>query len=396
MTTKHYLMPVYDPLPISISHGEGAFLWDTEGNRYLDAIGGIAVSALGHSHPNLVSALSDQAGKVIHTGNSLRIPNEEKLAKLLCEKSHMENVFFGNSGAEANECAIKLARLYGHNKGIEVPTIIVMENAFHGRTLATLTASGSRKVQAGFEPLVAGFLRAPYDDIPTLEQIASTRNDVVAVMVEPIQGEAGVLIPSDSYLTALRNLCDKHGWLLIIDEIQTGMGRTGMWFGHQHDKIVPDIMTLAKALGNGVPIGACLAKGAAASLFVTGNHGSTFGGNPFATRAGIVVMETIEKDNLLENAQKRGEWLLKRFQEALLNKPRVLAVRGRGMLLGIKLDRPCRDPLLARAAKRGVLVNITTSNTIRMAPPLVYTQEHAEMLADIIIKLVLEYGQENE
>ena len=394
MTSTHYLMPTYEPLPIAFERGEGAWLWDTDGNRYLDAIGGIAVCALGHAHPKVTQAISEQAHKIIHTSNLVNIPNAEHLAKMLVERSQMENVFFANSGAEANECAIKLARLFGHKKGIEKPTIIVMENAFHGRTLATLSASGSRKVQAGFEPLVSGFLRVPYDDIGTLQTVANTRDDVVAIMVEPIQGEAGVLIPADGYLKALREICNEQGWLLILDEIQTGMGRTGLWFDHQREHILPDVMTLAKALGNGFPIGACLAHGPAASLFAPGNHGSTFGGNPLATRVGIAVIEAMEQENLLENAALRGKWLLNTLHGALADKPRVVAVRGRGMLIGVKLDRPCRDPLLMRAAKRGVIFNIASNSTIRLAPPLIYTQEQTELLAQTIIDLVLEYGQE--
>jgi acetylornithine aminotransferase len=396
MAQSHYLMPTYEPLEIGLERGEGAWVWDAAGKRYLDAIGGIAVSALGHAHPKVTEAICDQAQKILHTSNLVRIPNTEHLAKLLVERAKMENVFFANSGAEANECALKLARLYGHKKGIAVPTIIVMENAFHGRTLATLSASGNRKIQAGFEPLVQGFLRVPFDDITSIQTIANSRDDVVAVMLEPIQGEAGVLIPKDGYLRAVREICDKNGWLMILDEIQSGMGRTGLWFEHQREKIVPDIMTLAKALGNGFPIGACLARGEAATLFAPGNHGSTFGGNPLATRVGATVIEAIEKENLLENSRVRGEWLLKRLQDALLGKPRVVDVRGRGLWIGIKLDRPCRDPLLSRAAERGLIFNIAGGQTIRLAPPLIVTQEQVEMIANIIIDLVLEYGREDK
>lgn len=390
----HYLMSTYDPLDISLVKGEGAWVWDDQGKKYLDAIGGIAVCALGHAHPAITDALIDQAKKIIHTSNLVRIPNTEHLAKLLTERANMEDVFFANSGAEANECALKLARLYGHKKGIDLPMIIVMENAFHGRTLATLSASGNRKIQAGFEPLVQGFLRVPFDDVTSIQTIANSREDVVAVMLEPIQGEAGVLIPSPGYLSAIREICDKQGWLMILDEIQSGMGRTGLWFEHQREKISPDIMTLAKALGNGFPIGACLAKGVAASLFSPGNHGSTFGGNPLATRIGAVVIETIENENLLSHSAARGEWLLKRLQDALMGKPRVVDVRGRGLWIGIKLDRPCRDPLLAQAAAKGLIFNIAGGQTIRLAPPLVVTQEQVEMIADIIIDLVLAYGKE--
>jgi len=373
----------YNRIPVSFTHGEGAILWDSEGKQYLDALGGIAVCALGHAHPAVAAALCDQAGKLLHTSNLYEISVQRELADKLCELSAMDNAFFCNSGAEANEAAIKLTRLYGHKRGIEIPNIIVTEGSFHGRTLATLTATGNRKIQAGFEPLVKGFVRAPYNDVPAIETIARNNKDVVAVMVEPITGEGGIRIPDANYLNKLRNLCDQHGWLLILDEIQSGMGRTGKWFAHQHNRIQPDIMTLAKALGNGVPIGACLARGEAATLFQPGNHGTTFGGNPLASRAALAVIHSIENDQLLQKAQDLGAYFLKGFQSALNGVAGVVDIRGKGLMLALELDRAC-GVLVGRCLEQGVLINVTAESVVRLLPPYIMTQKQADTVIDVV------------
>ncbi len=382
-----HLMNTYLPLPVSFTHGEGAWLFDTDGKRYLDALGGIAVCALGHAHPAVTEAICDQAGRLLHSSNLYRIDNQDTLADTLCEKSGMARVFFSNSGAEANEAALKLARLYGHQKGIDNPQVIVTEGSFHGRTMATLTATGNRKIQAGFEPLVPGFLRAPYNDIEALRTIASNSPDVVAILVEPITGEGGICIPDDDYLTTIRALCDEHGWLMMLDEIQTGMGRTGRWFAHQHADIKPDVMTLAKALGNGVPIGACLASGPATDVFKPGNHGSTFGGNPLATRAALAVVETLDKDKLVARAAMLGEQLLENFRSRLSAKDGISEIRGKGLMLGIELDRPC-GVLVQRALDKGLLINVTADNVVRLLPPLILNNEQADKLCDGVCELI--------
>ncbi|TCK19114.1 acetylornithine aminotransferase [Thiogranum longum] len=382
-----HLMNTYLPLPVSFTHGEGAWIFDTDGTRYLDALGGIAVCALGHAHPAVTKAICEQAGRLLHSSNLYRIENQDALADTLCEKAGMRRVFFSNSGAEANEAALKLARLYGHQKGIDTPQVIVTEGSFHGRTMATLTATGNRKIQAGFEPLVAGFLRAPYNDIEALRTIAGNSPDVVAILVEPITGEGGIRIPDDDYLTTIRALCDEHGWLMMLDEIQTGMGRTGRWFAHQHAGIKPDVMTLAKALGNGVPIGACLANGPAADVFKPGNHGSTFGGNPLATRAALAVVDTIEKENLVTRAAALGDQLLTGFQERLGAKDGVTEVRGKGLMLGIELNRPC-GVLVQRALDKRLLINVTAENVVRLLPPLILSDEQAVTLNDSVCELI--------
>jgi acetylornithine aminotransferase len=382
-----HLMNTYLPLPVSFTHGEGVWLFDTDGKRYLDAVAGIAVSALGHAHPAITEAICDQAGRLLHSSNLYRIDNQDALADVLCEKAGMERVFFSNSGAEANEAALKLARLYGHQKGIDNPQVIVTENSFHGRTMATLTATGNRKIQAGFEPLVPGFLRAPYNDIEALRTIAGNSPDVVAILVEPIIGEGGIRIPDDNYLTTIRALCDEHGWLMMLDEIQTGMGRTGRWFAYQHAAIKPDVMTLAKALGNGVPIGACLANGTAADVFQPGNHGSTFGGNPLVTRAALAVIETLEKEDLVTRAAELGNRLLTGFSARLGAKDGVTDIRGKGLMLGIELDRPC-GVLVQRALDKGLLINVTADSVVRLLPPLILSDEQADSVCDSVCELI--------
>ena len=381
------LMATYKRLPVTFSRGEGAWLWDTEGRRYLDALSGIAVCGLGHAHPAVREALCEQAGLLIHTSNIYQIAEQQALGEALTAYAGMDRVFFSNSGAEANEAAIKIARLHAHHRGIQDPAILVMEASFHGRTLATLSATGNRKVQAGFEPLVHGFVRVPYDDIAAVEIAAANRSNIVAILVEPIQGEGGINIPAADYLPRLRALCDTHGWLLMLDEIQTGMGRTGLPFAHQHTGIQPDVMTLAKGLANGVPIGACLACGAAADVFAPGNHGSTFGGNPLACRAARAVLEVIQAEDLAGRAATMGRYLLDGFRQRLAGVPGVKAIRGRGLMLGIELDRPCPE-LVTQALAQGLLINVTADRVIRLLPPLILDQAQADLLLDGLTELV--------
>ena len=390
--TQH-LMNVYARLPVAFERGQGVWLWDTQGKRYLDALSGIAVSGLGHAHPRLTQAIAAQAGRILHASNLYRIPEQERLADLLCEISGMEQVFFCNSGCEANEAAIKLARLYGHHRGIEQPTVVVMEKAFHGRTLATLSATGSRKVQAGFEPLLAGFARVPYNDLEALNAVAGNKN-VVAVLVEPVQGEGGVNVPDDGYLARLRELCDRHGWLLMLDEVQTGMGRTGKWFAYQNATyqntvVRPDVFTLAKGLANGVPMGACLAAGAAAGVFKPGSHGSTFGGNPLACTAAYTTLRVIADEGLLDNALRIGELIRTGLRERLTGVPGVREIRGIGLMLGIELDRPCGE-LVEAGLERGLLINVTADSVVRLLPPLVMQRAEAELLIDGLATLLRE------
>jgi len=380
----------YNRIPVSFTHGQGAYLWDSEGKQYLDALGGIAVCALGHAHPAVTAAVCDQAGKLVHTSNIYEIAVQRELADKLCSIAQMDNAFFCNSGAEANEAAIKMARLYGHQKEIDIPNIIVMEGSFHGRTLATLTATGNRKIQAGFEPLVKGFVRAPYNDIEAVETIAKHNKDVVAILVEPITGEGGIRIPAPDYLNKLRTICDQHGWLLILDEIQSGMGRTGKWFAHQHNGIQPDIMTLAKALGNGVPIGACLARGNAAGLFSPGKHGTTFGGNPLASRAALAVINSIETDQLMQKTEILGKHFLDGFNTALNGVKGVNEIRGKGLMLAIELERPCGE-LVKRCLADGVLINVTAESIIRMLPPYIITTEQADRVIEIVSNQVRQF-----
>jgi acetylornithine aminotransferase len=380
-------MATYKRLPIAFTKGEGAWLYDTEGRRYLDAVAGIAVCGLGHAHPAVQQALCEQAATLIHTSNLYGIPLQEQLADSLSRLTGMQRVFFSNSGAEANEAALKIARLYGHKRGIENPVTIVMENSFHGRTLATLSATGNRKVQAGFEPLVKGFVRLPYADERAVAEIAKHNSDVVAVLVEPVQGEGGVNVPPADYLNRLREICDQQGWLLMLDEIQTGMGRTGRWFAHQHNDILPDVMTLAKGLGNGVPIGACLARGVAAELLGPGKHGSTFGGNPLVCRVGQTVLETLETARLTERAGLLGQHMLEGLQTRLQGKAGVRSIRGMGLMIGIELDRPCAE-LVTRALQQGLLINVTADTVVRLLPPLIITQAEADQVVAIVSGLI--------
>ena len=383
-------MNTYKPLPVTFDHGEGAYLFDDRGERYLDALCGIAVCGLGHAHPAVSNAICEQSKRLLHTSNLYQISQQDRLADALCEVAGMDRVFFGNSGAEANEAALKLARLSGHQKGIDSPQVIVTEGSFHGRTLATLTATGNRKIQAGFEPLMPGFLRAPYNDLDAIRTIASNSPNVVAIFAEPITGEGGIRIPDDNYLVELRALCDEHGWLLMLDEIQTGMGRTGRWFAHQHADIQPDVMTLAKALGNGVPIGACLARGSAAELFKPGNHGSTFGGNPLSTSAALAVLNSIQDDDLVNRAEQLGSRILDGFKAKLGDTEGVTSIRGRGLMLGIELDRPCGE-LMQTALGRNLLINVTADTVVRLLPPLILTDEQADRIVIDVSQLILDF-----
>jgi acetylornithine/N-succinyldiaminopimelate aminotransferase len=386
MTTKA-LMNTYGDRTLSFVRGEGAWLVAADGKRYLDAISGIAVCGLGHAHPAVADTIARQAATLVHTSNLYNIPQQEQLGETLCQLSGMDKVFFGNSGAEANECAIKLARFYGHSKEIETPVIIVMENSFHGRTLATLTATGNRKVQAGFEPLVQGFVRAPYGDVEAVRTIAANNPNVVAILVEPIQGEGGVNIPADNYLNKLREICTNHDWLLMLDEVQTGNGRTGKYFAYQHNGILPDVVTTAKGLGNGFPIGACLAKGVAAELFQPGNHGSTYGGSPLACATAQTVVDTLVKEKLIERAADLGAKILADFQRELAGCDKVVTVRGKGLMLGIELKQDCPD-LVAKAAANGLLVNVTAGKVIRLLPPLVLSDADAALLVSTLCNLI--------
>ncbi len=387
-----HLMNTYARLPVAFTRGEGVWLWDSEGKRYLDGLSGIAVNTLGHAHPRFTAALADQIGKLIHCSNVYQVNGQELLADKLCSLSGMQEVFFCNSGCEANEAAIKLARLYGHHRGIESPAIIVMEKAFHGRTLATLSATGNRKVQAGFEPLVTGFVRAPYDDLEAIRHIALHNANVVAVLVEPIQGEGGIRTLDIHYLQQLRKICDEHNWLLMLDEVQCGIGRTGKWFAFQHTDILPDVMTLAKGLGSGVPIGACLAAGKAAGTFQPGNHGSTFGGNPLACVAGLTTLNVIADDQLMAHAEQLGKFIQQGFATALQGLHGVVEIRGQGLMIGVELDRPCTE-LVKLALARGLLINVTADNVIRLLPSLVMSQEEARQMLDILCPLIKEFLQ---
>ncbi|HHJ15878.1 MAG TPA: aspartate aminotransferase family protein [Gammaproteobacteria bacterium] len=389
-----HLMNTYRPLPVSFEHGAGAYLFDADGERYLDALCGIAVCGLGHAHPAVSAAICEQAQRLLHSSNLYRIDAQEELADELCRIAAMERVFFSNSGAEANEAALKLARLYGHGKGIETPQIIVTEGSFHGRTLATLTATGNRKIQAGFEPLMPGFLRAPYDDLDAIRTIAENSPNVVAILVEPVTGEGGIQIPADDYLAELRQLCDTHGWLFMLDEIQTGMGRTGRWFAHQHADIQPDVMTLAKALGNGVPIGACLARGAAAEVFQPGNHGSTFGGNPLVARAALAVIDTMQQQQLVARAAELGASMLEQLRARLGERDEVVAIRGKGLMLGIELDRPCAE-LVQRALQQKLLINVTADSVVRLLPALILTDGQAGDIVTGVCDLIETFVEED-
>ncbi|MCK5903006.1 MAG: aspartate aminotransferase family protein [Cocleimonas sp.] len=383
----HSLMTTYAPLPISFAKGEGVYLWDTTGKQYLDAVAGVAVCGLGHAHPVIAEAIAEQARTLVHTSNLYRIEHQEALSERLCALSGLDNVFFSNSGAEANEAAIKLARLYGKQRGIERPNIIVACGSFHGRTLATLSATGNRKVQAGFSPLVDGFVRVNFNDIAAIKTAADTNSDIVAILVEPVQGEGGVQIPDADYLQQLREICDANNYLLMLDEIQTGMGRTGEWFAFQHTNIKPDVMTLAKALGNGVPIGACLAGGKAASIFTPGTHGSTFGGNPLATRAALTVIDVLSQENIIDHVKTIGEYFLTALTQKLAHLSTVNVIRGKGLMIGIELDYECTH-FVAAAAEQGVLINVTAGNTIRLLPPLIINQAQADEVINTVTDLI--------
>ena len=385
MNASH-LMNTYSPQPVSFARGEGAWLWDTEGKKYLDGLAGIAVNGLGHAHPVLTKALQEQVGKIIHTSNLFRVAEQERAAAKVCAIANMDNAFFCNSGAEANEAAIKLARLHGHQRGIENATIVVMEKAWHGRTLATLSATGSRKAQAGFEPLMGGFLRVPYNDFAAVERLADNQS-IVAVLLEVLQGEGGIHVADADYLRKMRELCDRKQWLLMIDEVQSGIGRTGKWFAHQWAGIVPDVMPLAKGLGSGVPIGACLARGAAAKVFKPGNHGTTFGGGPLVSVAAYTTLEIIEKEGLLAHAEAMGKVIRDGLQRELAGVAGVKEIRGMGLMLGIELDRPCGD-IVKQALEAGLVTNVTADKVIRLLPPLVIRRNEAEMLVEILAPLV--------
>jgi len=385
-----HLMNTYARQSVTFTHGEGAWLWDVNGKRYLDALSGIAVNTLGHAHPRFTAALTQQIGKLIHTSNIYQVREQELIADKLCELSGMQEVFLCNSGCEANEAAIKLARMYGNQRGIDTPTIIVMEKAFHGRTLATLSATGNRKVQAGFEPLVKGFVRVPYDDLDAIRQVAAHTPNIVAVLVEPIQGEGGIRTPDISYLQGLRKICDEHEWLLMLDEVQCGLGRTGKWFAFQHTSIMPDVMTLAKGLGSGVPVGACLAAGKAAGTFKPGNHGSTFGGNPLASTAALTTLNIMEQDKLLDHAGTLGAWLKQQFEARLGGVKGVITVRGQGLMLGIELDKPCGE-LVSKALEKGLLINVTADNVVRLLPSLIFTETEAQQLLDLLCPLITDF-----
>ncbi len=369
---------------------EGVWLHDEHGDKYLDALAGVAVNGLGHAHPKLARALCEQAGRLIHTSNLYRIPEQERLAERLCALSGLERVFFCNSGAEANEAAIKIARLHGHNRGIENPAIVVMEKSFHGRTLATLSATGSRKVQAGFEPLVTGFVRVPFGDAEAVARLGEHHKNIVAVLVEPYQGEGGVNIPQAGYLAELRRICDANQWLLMLDEVQSGIGRTGAWFAFQHSDVMPDVMTLAKGLGSGVPIGACLARGVAAEAFTPGKHGSTFGGGPLACTAALTTLKVIEEEGLLDNAERVGAFIRQDLAERLRGVAGVREIRGQGLMIGIELDRPCGD-LVKRALDKKLLINVTADSVVRLLPPLILNREEAALLTAPLAELIREF-----
>lgn len=382
-----HLMNTYARLPVAFAYGEGVWLFDETGKRYLDGLSGIAVSTLGHNHPRLVRAIAEQAACVLHTSNLYRIPQQEELADRLAGLAGMDEVFFCNSGCEANEAAIKLARMYGHRRGVEQPTIIVMENAFHGRTMATLSATGNRKAQAGFEPLVSGFVRVPYKDIDAIRKVVEHNPNVVAVMLEMVQGEGGIHLADEDFQRQLRALCDERELLLMCDEVQCGMGRTGKWFGYQHAEVLPDVVTLAKGLGSGVPIGACLTAGAARGLFGPGNHGSTFGGNPLASAAALETLATIEDDGLMDNAVAIGDVIRNDLADALRDVDGIREIRGRGLMIGIELDRPCGE-LVTQALEAGLLINVTAERVVRLLPPLVMNKQEAQALVAGLAPLI--------
>jgi acetylornithine/N-succinyldiaminopimelate aminotransferase len=382
-----YSMNTYSRIPVAFTHGKGVWVWDESGKKYLDALAGIAVNTLGHAHPRLTRAIAEQSARLIHTSNLYVIAEQERLAEKLAKISGTDSVFFCNSGCEANEAAIKLARLHGHGKGVENPGIVVMDKAFHGRTLATLSATGNYKVQKGFEPLVPGFVRVPLNDIDAVRRVAAQDKSVVAVLAEPIQGEGGINLSTMQYLRDLREVCDREGWLLMLDEVQCGLGRTGKWFVYQHAGIRPDVVLLAKGLASGVPIGACLARGAAADVFKPGTHGSTFGGNPLACAAARATLEAIEGENLMKNAEQVGGLILSGLREGLRGVAGITEIRGQGLMIGVELDRPCGD-LVGQALQAGLLINVTMDNVVRLLPPLVMTEGEARQVLSILVPLV--------
>lgn len=386
------LITSYNPMPITFTHGKGVWLYDEQGNEYLDGLSGIAVCGLGHAHPEVTKTIQDQAARLLHTSNTFHIKQQELLAEKLTSLAGMQQVFFANSGAEANEAAIKLTRLFGHQKNIETPSIIVMERAFHGRTMATLTASGSRKVQAGFEPLVPGFIRAPFNDLQAIHTIAANREDVVAVMLEPIQGEGGIYAAEEPYLRAVAKLCEQHDWMLILDEIQTGNARTGKLYACMHYGIQPDILTTAKGLGNGMPIGACMMSKRAIDLFQPGSHGSTFGGNPLACATALTVLEVIERDKICEKVSKNSRLLMEQLTHHLGKHPNVKAIRGKGFMIGVELDRPAAD-MRELGLKNGLIFNITADTVIRLLPPLIINEEEINTLVTRLTKTINQFTQ---
>lgn len=387
------LMTTYRPMDITFEKGDGVWLFDKEGNKYLDAISGIAVCGLGHCHPKVTQAIQEQAAKLVHTSNLYRIEHQEALGQRLTQVANMEACFFGNSGAEANECAIKIARLHGHNKGVDKPTIVITDQSFHGRTMATLSATGNRKVQAGFEPLVQGFARVPYNDLEAVKTVAENNSQVVAVMVEPVQGEGGVNIPADDYLQGLRKICDEHGLLLILDEIQTGNGRVGSYFAYQEAGILPDVVTTAKGLGNGMPIGACLAQGEAAKTLQPGNHGSTYGGNPLCCATALTVVNTIVEEDLPARAKQLGQKLIEGFSAALSGVDCIAEIRGKGLMVAIELNKPCAE-LVGLAKDNGLLINVTADKVIRLLPALTMQDAEAETLIQNLSKIIKDWGSQ--
>ncbi len=384
------IMNTYARLPVAFDRGEGAWLWDKNGKKYLDALSGIAVCGLGHAHPAVADAICDQARRLVHTSNIYEIPLQTQLAAELTALSGMDNAFFANSGAEANEAAIKLARLHGHRRDIDKPVIVVMEQSFHGRTLATLTATGNRKVQAGFEPLVSGFVRVPFGDLKALETVAANTPGVVAVLLEPVQGEGGIRIPDSEYLGGVRELCNRHEWLMMLDEIQSGIGRTGQVFAFQHAGITPDVLTLAKGLGNGFPVAVCLARGDAARVFQPGNHGSTFGGNPLACRVALTVLQVLQKENLPARAAQLGERMHDGFVAALGTVKGIKSIRHHGLMIGIELEQPCKE-LVAMALQQGLLINVTADKVVRLLPPLIIGEAEADQIVAGVSKVIREF-----
>lgn len=389
------LMAAYGRLPVTMTRGEGARVWDDTGREYLDGLSGIAVTALGHADPVISKAIADQASCLMHVSNFYHIPQQEALGVALCRIANMDKAFFCNSGAEATEACIKIARLHGHAKKIGTPTIIVMDTAFHGRTLATIAATGNKKNQAGFGPVTPGFHVVPFNDAGAIEDVATLRDDIVAVLVEPVQGEGGINIPDDGYLARIRQICNDNDWLMICDEVQSGMGRTGKWFAHQHDGIRPDVIAVAKSLGNGMPIGACLASGAAAELIQPGMHGTTYGGNPIACTAALTVVQELERRNLVQRAGELGERMLEGLKNTLHNQPGVKDIRGLGMMMGIELDEPCTE-ILGKALSAGILLNVTAGNVVRLLPPYILSDEQADDLVRRVSDLIIEHLQNNQ